>query len=81
MDGGNDNDGNSDSGNDDKDNGGGGGGGRHAMAAANGMVGASIRQPAAAEMGIKQKWEQCGYDRWKILFSKIVSRVYFFMYP
>jgi hypothetical protein len=36
--------------------------------------GASIRWPKAAEMGIKQKWEQCGYD-------KIVTWVYFYSYP
>ncbi len=40
--------------------------------------GAGIRRPEAAEMGIKQKWEQCGYDRLKILISTIVTWVYFF---
>ena len=39
--------------------------------------GAGIRRPEAAEMGIKRKREQCGYDRWKFVFSKIVTRVYF----
>jgi hypothetical protein len=39
--------------------------------------GAGIRQPEAAEIGIKQKWEQCGYDKLKFLFSKIVTWVYF----
>ncbi len=43
--------------------------------------GAGIRRPEVAEMGIKQKQEQCGYDRWKFLFSKIFTRVYFYMYP
>ncbi len=28
-------------------------------------------------MGIKLKWEQCGYDKRKLLFSKIVTWVYF----
>ncbi len=40
-----------------------GGGGRRATAAADGMVWAGIRWPEAVEMGIKQKWEQCGYDK------------------
>jgi hypothetical protein len=43
--------------------------------------GAGIRRPEAAEMGIKQKWKQCGYDRLKFLISKIVTWVYFYSYP
>jgi hypothetical protein len=43
--------------------------------------GAGVRRPEAAEMGIKWKWEQCGYDKWKFLFSKVVRRVYFQSYP
>ncbi len=43
--------------------------------------GAGIRRPEAAEMGIKQKWGQCGYDRLKFLISKIVRWVYFYSYP
>jgi hypothetical protein len=43
--------------------------------------GAGVMQPEAAEMGIKQKWEQCGYDKQKFLISKIVMWVYFYMYP
>jgi hypothetical protein len=39
--------------------------------------GAGVRQPEAAEMGKKQKWEQCGYDKWKFLFNNIVTWVYF----
>jgi hypothetical protein len=39
--------------------------------------GAGVRRPEVAEMGIKQKWEQCGYDKLKFLFSKIVTWVYF----
>ena len=42
--------------------------------------GAGVRQPEAAEMVIKQKWEQCGYDGWKFLFSKIVQR-FIYMNP
>ncbi len=56
-----------------------GSGGRRAMAAADGMVWGGLRRPEVAEMGIKQKWEQCGYDydKRKFLFSKIVTWVYF----
>jgi hypothetical protein len=61
-------------GNDNNDD---GGGSRRAMAAADGMLWAGIRWPEAAEIGIKQKCEQCGYDKWKFLFSKIVTWVYF----
>jgi hypothetical protein len=43
--------------------------------------GAGGRQPEVAEMGIKQKWEQCECDKGKFLFSKIVSWVYFYSYP
>jgi hypothetical protein len=43
--------------------------------------GAGGRRPELAEMGIKRKWEQCGYDRQKFLFSKIVAWVYFYMHP
>jgi hypothetical protein len=39
--------------------------------------GAGVRLPEVAEMGIKQKWEQCGYDKQKYLFSIIVMWVYF----
>jgi hypothetical protein len=53
------------------------GGSRRATAAAEGMVWACVRQPEVAEMGIKQKWEQCGHDERKFLFSKIVTWVYF----
>ena len=34
--------------------------------------GGNVRQPEAAEVGIKQKWEQCGYDRWKIYLVKLL---------
>ncbi len=51
------------------------GDGWRATAAADGMV--CGRRPEAAEMRIKQKWEQCGYDSRKFLFSKIVTWVYF----
>ncbi len=51
---------------------------QRAIAAVNGgWCGAGIRWPKAAEMGIKQKWEQCGYDSQKSLFSKVVKWVYF----
>jgi hypothetical protein len=40
-----------------------------------------VRRPEGAEMGIKWKWEQCGYDQHKFLFSKIVVWVYFYSYP
>jgi hypothetical protein len=40
--------------------------------------GAGIWWLEAAEMGIKQKWEQCGYDKHKFLSSKIVTWVYFY---
>jgi len=53
------------------------GGGRRATVAATAWCVAGIRWPEAAEMGIKRKWEWCGYDRWKFLFSKIVTWVYF----
>ncbi len=43
--------------------------------------GAGLRQPEVEEMGIKRKWEQCGYDRLKFLISKIVTWVYFYSYP
>jgi hypothetical protein len=39
---------------------------------------AGVRQPEVAEMGIKRKWEQCGYDKRKFLFSKIVTWVYIY---
>ncbi len=61
---------------------------RGAAAAAGGQwqpltawCGARIRWPEAAESGIKWKWEQCGYDRLKILIIKIVTWVYFYLYP
>ena len=56
---------NSNSGNDNDKNGGGsgsGGGGRRVMAA---WCGAGVRRSEAVEMAIKQKRDQCGYDRWK----------------
>ena len=44
--------------------------------------GAGVRWPEATEMGIKRKWEECGYDTWIYLCSKIVTWVYFYMmYP
>ena len=60
---------------------GGGGGGRRATAAVGGMVWGRRQVAEAAEMGIKQKWEQCGYDRWKFLYRKIVTWIAFYMYP
>ncbi len=77
---GKDNDGGSDSNNDD-DNDGGMGGGRRAMAATDSMVWGRHQAAETAEMGIKRKWEQCGYARLKFVISKIVTWVYFYSYP
>jgi hypothetical protein len=43
-----------------------------ATAAADGMVWGRRQATEAAEMGIKQKWKQCGCDRRKFISNKIV---------
>ena len=74
---GNDDNGIGDSGDDnDGDNGGGGnggGGGWSATAATDSVVWGRHQAARGREMGIKWKWEQCGYGRWKSWFSKIVT--------
>ncbi len=77
---GNNDDGNGDS-NNDNDIDRGSSSSQRAMAATDDMVWGIIRWLEAAESGIKRKWEQCGYDRLKILISNIVSWVYLYMYP
>jgi hypothetical protein len=39
--------------------------------------GAGVRWPEVAEMGIKRKWEQCGYDKRKFVFSIFVTWIIF----
>ncbi len=70
---GDDNDGNLDSNNDDNNDGGGGGVAGEQQQLLTAWYGAGIRRPKAAEMGIKWKWEQCGYYRLIFLISKIVT--------
>jgi hypothetical protein len=79
-----DGDGDGDSGNDDNNNNDDDcGGSRWATAAADGVVWGRRQAAKAAEMGIKRKWEECGYDRQNFLYRyrTIVMWVTFYMYP
>ena len=44
---------------------------------ADGVVWGRRQAAKAAEMGINQKWEQCGYNSQKFLYRKIVTWVTF----
>ena len=78
-----DGDGDGDSGDDNNNNDDDGGGSRWATAAANGVVWGRRQATEAAEMGIKWKWEECGYDRqnFSYRYRTIVMWVTFYMYP
>ena len=78
-----DGDGDGDSGDDNNNNDDDGGGSRWATAAANGVVWGRRQATEVAEMGIKWKWEECGYDRqnFSYRYRTIVMWVTFYMYP